>query len=177
MKKFLALILCAVLALGLVACGAASDSTTEPAESAQTENTDAVSTPSVYTNKYTNLDQAAVLGEIAKYSGVSVVATTNADGTPNIAILTPGAAGDDSHIVFNLAPNTSAENIRRDKVAEMVFDKNNPAAETKEGRHQGATLRLELEEDADVLAALKEKNEYINDNSLVMKLVEVMPVG
>ena len=173
MKKFLAMILCAVLALGLVACGAASDTTTEnPAE-----GTDAVSTPSVYTNKYTNLDQAAVLGEIAKYSGVTVVATTNADGTPNIAILTPGAAGDDSHIVFNLAPNTTAENIRRDKVAEMVFDKNNPAAETKEGRHQGATLRLELEEDQAVLDSLKEINEYINDNSLVMKLVEVMPVG
>ncbi len=171
MKKIFALALCAVLALGLVACGNAADAD-KPAAGA-----DAVSTPSVYTNLYTNLDQAAVLEEIAKYSGVTVVSTANADGTPNIAILTPGAAGDDSHIVFNVAPNTTQENLLRDKVAEMVFDKADPTAATKEERHQGAVLRLELEEDKDVLDSLKEINEYITDNSLVCKIVEVMPIG
>ncbi len=188
MKKLIALLLCAVLALGLVACGNAPaqekesenlESTAQPAEG-EAENkteTDAVSTPSTYTNLYTNLDQAALLEEIAKYSGVTVVATTNADGTPNIAILTPGAAGDDSHIVFNLAPNTTKENILRSKQAEMVFDKVNAAAETKAERHQGAVVRLELEEDPAVLEELKKSNEYITDNSLVCKLAEVMPVG
>ncbi len=169
MKKIIALALCAVLALGLAACGNSAEDN-KPAA-------DAVSTPSVYTNLYTNLDQAAVLEEIAKYSGVTVVATANADGTPNIAILTPGAAGDDSHIVFNVAPNTTQENLLRDKVAEMVFDKSNPTAETKEERHQGAVLRLELEEDQAVLDSLKEINEYITDSSLVCKIVEVMPIG
>ena len=165
MRKYLAIVMAAVLALALVACGTESEA-----------EVDAVSTPSNYTNKYTNLDQAAVMDAIAAYSGVSVVATTNADGTPNIAILTPGTAGD-SHIVFNLAPNTSKENILRDKVAEMIFDQNNPAAETKEERHKGAMLRLELEEDQAVIDELADGNDYINDGSLVCRVVEVLPVG
>lgn len=172
MKKFMAVLLCSFMALALVACGNKTDS---PANGG--ENLDAVTTPSVSTNMYTNLDQAALLKEIGKYSGVTVVSTVNADGTPNIAILTPGVA-DENHIVFNLAPtNATMTNLKRDKVAKMVFDKPNTAAETKEERHQGAVVRLELEEDTAVLDELKANNEYITDSSLVCKLVEVLPVG
>ncbi len=172
MKKFLAIMMCAMLALGLAACGAASESS-----SANGEKLDAVTTPSVSTNMYTNLDQAALLEEIGKYSGVTVVSTVNADGTPNIAILTPGVA-DENHIVFNLAPtNATMTNLKRDKIAKIVFDKPNTAAQTKEERHQGAVVRLELEEDTAVLDELKASNEYITDSSLVCKIVEVLPVG
>ena len=83
MKKIIPLALSAVMAFSLVACGSA------PADKAS--STDAVSTPSVYTKQYTNLDQPTLLEEIDKYTGVSVIATTNADGTPNNAILTPAA--------------------------------------------------------------------------------------
>ncbi len=191
MKKIFALVLCAALALSLAACGnkPAAESTAPsevPAESAASgetsgeaaaEGADAAATPSVYTNLYTNLEKAALLEEIAQYTGVTVVATTNADGTPNIAILTPGAAGDEDHIIFNVAPNTTQENLLRDKVAEMVFDKSNPTAETKEERHQGAVLRLELEEDKAVLDELKANNQYISDATLVCRIAEVMPIG
>ena len=108
---------------------------------------------------------------------MSVVSTVNADGTPNIAIFTPGAAGDDSHIVFGLADNATKANLLRDKVAKMVFDIPNTAAETKEERHQGAVVKLELEEDQTVLDELKKGNEYITDASLVCKIVELLPVG
>ncbi len=173
MKKLTTVVLSTVLALSLTACANSekADGKTPNGEA------DATATASVYTNRYTNLDQATLLQEIAQYSGVTVVSTVNADGTPNIAILTPGTAGDEEHIVFNLAPNATKANILRDKVAEIVFDKVNTAAETKEERHQGAVVRLELEEDQAVLDALKEQSKNVTDGSLVCKIVEVQPVG
>ena len=168
MKKIAALALSAALLLSLAACAPAAG---KPEDS---KEPDTVTTP---TGKYTNLSQQELLDAIAAYSGVSVVSTVNADGTPNIAIFTPVAAGDDSHIVFGLADNATKANLLRDKVAKMVFDIPNTAAETKEERHQGAVVKLELEEDQTVLDELKKGNEYITDASLVCKIVELLPVG
>lgn len=171
MKKFAVLALGAALTLSLAACAPTAE---KPKGDG---GADTVTTASVTTGLYTNLSQQELLEAIAAYSGVSVVSTVNADGTPNIAIFTPGAAGDDSHILFGLADNATKTNILRDKVAKMVFDKPNTAAETKEGRHTGAVVKLELEEDKAVLDGLKANNEVISDAFLVMKIVEVLPVG
>lgn len=165
--------LAGVMALSLTACSQPAGGDT----SGGTPSTDAVTTASVTTGLYGNMSQQELLDAIAAYSGVSVVSTVNADGTPNIAIFTPGAAGDDSHIVFGLADNATKANLLRDKVAKMVFDIPNTAAETKEERHQGAVVKLELEEDADVLAQLQESNESVSEASVVLKIVEVLPVG
>ena len=137
---------------------------------------DAAATASATTGLYTNLDQAALLEAIGQFKGLCNVSTVNADGTPNIAIFVPGVA-DDSHIFFNWADNATKANLLRDKVAKMVFDIPNTAAETKEERHQGAVVKLELEEDADVLAQLQESNESVSEASVVLKIVEVLPVG
>ena len=128
--------LAGVMALSLTACSQPAGGDT----SGGTPSTDAVTTASVTTGLYGNMSQQELLDAIAAYSGVSVVSTVNADGTPNIAIFTPGAAGDDSHIVFGLADNATKANLLRDKVAKMVFDIPNTAAETKEERHQGAVV-------------------------------------
>lgn len=177
MKKnsLVLLALAGVMALSLTACSQPDAGESAPAPT--DGSTDAVTTASVTTGKYGNLTQQELLDEIAAYSGVSVVSTVNADGTPNIAIFTPGAAGDDSHIVFGLADNATKTNILRDKVAKMVFDIPNTAAETKEERHRGAVVKLELEEDQDVLAELMANNDRISENSIVCRIVEVLPVG
>ena len=172
MKKLFAIALSAVLAVSMVACSSGAE------EGQKEEVKDVVATASTYSNKYTNLSQEELLTEISRYSGVTVVATTNPDGTPNIAIFTPGAVND--HIVFNTAPCTTMDNLRREKTAEMIFDKVNVAAETKEGRHQGAAVKIALEEDEAVINELKSTEigaAYINDNTVICKIVEVMPVG
>lgn len=166
MKKFLALTAALALTLSLAACAPTGE---------KPGGTDAVSTASQTTGLYTNLDKQGLLDAIAAYSGVSVVATVNADGSPNNAIFTPGAAGE--YIVFGMADNATKSNLQRDKRAVLVFDSPNTAAETKEGRHSGAVAVLKLVEDSKVLDGLKAENERVTDGSLVCEIVEVRDVG
>ena len=135
-----------------------------------------IATASATTGLYTNLDQAALLEAIGQFKGLCNVSTVNADGTPNIAIFVPGVA-DASHIFFNWADNATKANVLREKTAIMSYDIADPTAEEKAGRHSGAVVKLELEEDQDVLADLMASNDRITENSLVCRIVEVLPVG
>lgn len=156
---------------------ASSAATSSEAATSETAvSADTAATASATTGLYTNLDQAALLEAIGQFKGLCNVSTVNADGTPNIAIFVPGVA-DDSHIFFNWADNATKANVLRDKTAIMSYDIADPTAEDKSGRHSGAVVKLELEEDADVLAQLKESNESVSDASVVLKIVEVLPVG
>lgn len=202
MKKLAIALLTLTLVFNLCACGqssssaasassaastsaasseAASEATSEAASSAASASetavsADAAATASATTGLYTNLDQAALLEAIGQFKGLCNVSTVNADGTPNIAIFVPGVA-DDSHIFFNWADNATKANVLREKTAIMSYDIADPTAEEKAGRHSGAVVKLELEEDADVLAQLQEANESVSEASVVLKIVEVLPVG
>lgn len=202
MKKLAIALLTLTLVFNLCACGqssssaasassaastsaasseAASEATSEAASSAASASetavsADAAATASATTGLYTNLDQAALLEAIGQFKGLCNVSTVNADGTPNIAIFVPGVA-DDSHIFFNWADNATKANVLREKTAIMSYDIADPTAEEKAGRHSGAVVKLELEEDAEVLAQLQEANESVSEASVVLKIVEVLPVG
>lgn len=169
MKKLLSMICLCAVALSLTACA--------PKEEAPSDDVvDAVTTPSTYTNKYTNYSQEEVLQAMKQYRGLCTVATVNAEGTPNVAIFVPGVA-DDSHIMFYWANNATKENVLRDGKAVLTYDVANPTAESKEERHQGAVIKVELETDEQVLADLKANNEAVNDAAVVLKIVEVLPIG
>ena len=204
MKKLAIALLTLTLVFNLCACGqssssaaTASSTTSTSAASSETSSSevssseaasseaaasetavsaDAAATASATTGLYTNLDQAALLEAIGQFKGLCNVSTVNADGTPNIAIFVPGVA-DDSHIFFNWADNATKANVLREKTAIMSYDTADPTAEEKAGRHSGAVVKLELEEDAEVLAQLQEANESVSEASVVLKIVEVLPVG
>lgn len=204
MKKLAIALLTLTLLFNLCACGqssssaaTASSTTSTSAASSETSSSevssseaasseaaasetavsaDAAATASATTGLYTNLDQAALLEAIGQFKGLCNVSTVNADGTPNIAIFVPGVA-DDSHIFFNWADNATKANVLREKTAIMSYDIADPTAEEKAGRHSGAVVKLELEEDAEVLAQLQEANESVSEASVVLKIVEVLPVG
>lgn len=203
MKKLAIALLTLTLVFNLCACGQSSSSTattssttststssseaasetassegasSETAASETSVSADAAATASATTGLYTNLDQAALLEVIGQFKGLCNVSTVNADGTPNIAIFVPGVA-DDSHIFFNWADNATKANVLREKTAIMSYDIADPTAEEKAGRHSGAVVKLELEEDAEVLAQLQEANESVSEASVVLKIVEVLPVG
>lgn len=203
MKKLAIALLTLTLVFNLCACGQSSSSAASASSAASTSaasseaaseavsseaassaasasetavSADAAATASATTGLYTNLDQAALLEAIGQFKGLCNVSTVNADGTPNIAIFVPGVA-DDSHIFFNWADNATKANVLREKTAIMSYDIADPTAEEKAGRHSGAVVKLELEEDAEVLAQLQESNESVSEASVVLKIVEVLPVG
>lgn len=171
-KKLAMLIMVALIVLPLSAC------TKDNAEKEKNEKdkTDAVSAASEATGLYTNLDQAGVLEVMGQYAGLCNVATVNADGSPNIAVFVPGVA-DENHIMFGWADNATKRNVLRDKVAILSYDVANPAAEDKAGRHKGAVLKVELEEDESVLKSIRESNEAITEDYVILKIAEVLPIG
>lgn len=177
MKKLAALALTAALTLSLAACGSTKPDVEKPTAGTGTNGgADVVATASVVTDKYTNLDKQGLLDAIAAYSGVSVVATVNPDGSPNNAIFVPGAV--DGYLVFGLAENATKANLLRDKQAVLVFDIPNTAAETKEGRHTGAVAELKLVEDQKIIDDLKAANsDRVNDTSVICEITEVRAVG
>ena len=79
--------------------------------------------------------------------------------------------------MFGWADNATKANVLRDKQAVITYDVANPSAETKEERHQGAILKVELEEDQEVLDAIYAANENISDVYTILKIVEVLPIG
>ena len=207
MKKLAIALLTLTLVFNLCACGQSSSSAASASSAASTSaasseaaseatseavsseaassaasasetavSADAAATASATTGLYTNLDQAALLEAIGQFKGLCNVSTVNADGTPNIAIFVPGVA-DDSHIFFNWADNATKANVLREKTAIMSYDIADPTAEEKAGRHSGAVVKLELEEDQDVLADLMATNDSISESSVVCRIVEVLPVG
>ena len=168
--------LVAALALNSCATGGNSGGSTALTPA----SVDAVSAVSAVTNLYTNLDQAALLAAIGQYRGNCTVSTINADGSPNLAIFVPGAAGP-NHVMFGWAENATKANVLRSKQAALSYDITNPAAETKEGRHQGAIVRAVLEEDAAALAEIKaslpEAVAERFDSYVILRIVEVRSVG
>jgi hypothetical protein len=141
---------------------------------------DVVVAASAATNLYTNLDQAALLAAIGRYQGVCTVSTVNADGSPNLAVFVPGAAGP-NHVMFGWAGNATKANVLRTRQAVMSYDVVNLGAETKEARHQGAIVRLVLEDDPAALeqirASLPEAYQSGFDAYTVLRIVEIRPIG
>jgi hypothetical protein len=120
-----------------------------------TNGVDAVTSASTPTNQYYDMTKDELLTAISQYQGVCTVSTVNAEGTSNIGVFVPGVVGTD-HLTFGWAKNATKENFLRTKSAVMIYDVVNTAGAEKTDRHRGAKVVLVLEEDAAVIAELKE---------------------
>ena len=162
-------ILLPVLVLGVLClCGCAEET---PGKLA-----DGTTHASVYTNAYTNLDAPALMESLARYEGVSVVATVNLEGTPNAASFIPAALPPD-HVAFSMGESATRENILRTGVAVLFYDVPNTAEELKALQHSGAIAQLKLVTDADAIKALEEQSGMTLSDSIVMEIDTLYPVG
>ncbi len=145
---------------------------------AQYGDIDSISAAS--TNQY--YEQSSLTGEelmtsIANREGAVAVATTNPDGTPNIATVIPGVASD-KHLAFGIVPNQTTNNLFGNKVAVMSYYLYEAQEEDKFERNKGARLVLQLVEDEATIKELREKNaETTSDNSIFVEIVKVLPLG
>ena len=137
---------------------------------------DAVSSASVATNVYTNLDEEQVYEAINAYTAECMFATTNEDGTPNLAVFAGGYALGGGYIIFNWYDNQTKANITRTRLGMIGYDIVDLSAEEKVDRHQGALLKVALV-DGDEREEVAATTEYINEGTVVVKVVEVLPIG
>ena len=143
-------------------------------------STDAISAAS----KVAYYEKSSLKGEdlwtvIEKRAGAVVVATTNANGTPNAAVIIPGITKDRTALIFGIAPNQTLENIQARKVAVVTIYVYNAAATDKFERNKGARLIVELITDTQEIKRQVEQNKDrgATEQSIFMKIVKVLPLG
>lgn len=151
---------------------------------------DTVTAASTATNQYYDMNKEELLTAISRYQGVCTVSTVNAQGTSNIAVFVPGVVGT-NHLVFGWATNATKENFLRTKRAMLIYDVVNTAGAEKTDRHRGAKVILVLEEDAGVIAQLKETRKqllisggYTEEQAVASveqltfcRIEEILPIG
>jgi hypothetical protein len=138
---------------------------------------DAVASASVATNAYTNLDKEQLIAVANALTAECTVATTNEDGTPNIAVFGGGSIMKGEYIVFNWTDNQSKANLMERKLGMVAFDVVNLSAETKQERHKGAKVRIEYVDDKTIREELKAESERVIDATLIVRIVEILPIG
>lgn len=111
----------------------------------------------------------------AQKNGAVTVATVSADGSPNLAVVIPGVA-DENTLVFALAPNQTRVNFAERKVAVMAYYIYNPDAAEKPDRNRGCRVHLKLVEDETRLTELNEGKEK-PENYQYFEIVKIEPLG
>ena len=171
----------AVLGLGGGAASALASEKSASKDSAMEEAkgdspVDAVSSASTDTNKFKNMDQATLMTQLPTMTGLVAVATTNEDGSPNLAVFIPSAVGE-KYIYLGFAPNATQANLLRDKQAVILYDEYDLSIENPSDRHYGCRAKVKLVEDAKVLEELKPDLGSYADFATVVEVVEVLPMG
>ena len=137
---------------------------------------DTVSSASTDTNKFKNMDQATLMTQLPTMTGLVAVATTNEDGSPNLAVFIPSATGE-KYVYFGFAPNATQANLLRDKQAVLLYDEYDLSIENPSDRHYGCRAKVKLVEDPEVLEGLKADMGAYADIATVVEIVEVLPMG
>lgn len=182
MKKSLSILtaLTIISTLALTGCGKKADTSA----SADKGNIDIVKTAKVdsisaasktYFYEKSALKDNALLEAIKQRKGASTVATTNVDGSPNLAVVVPGLA-DDNTLMFEMAENQTKVNVQDRKIAVLSVYIYNPTAAEKTERNVGAKVVLKLVEDKDKIKQLTEKTKA-KEGTIFMEMVKTMPLG
>lgn len=107
------------------------------------------------------------------------VATVNADGSPNAAIVIPGVTKDRLYLMFGLAPNQTGVNLRERGFAVVTAYIYNPSAADKLERNRGARIIVEYVSDPELSARLREENKDKGaaPTTIFTRIVKVLPLG
>jgi len=139
-------------------------------------NVDSISAASkTYYYESSSLTGTKLMDAISGRKGATTVATTNEDGTPNIATVIPGVAGE-NHLMFGISPNQTSANMKERKLAVLTVYIYTPSAVEKADRNIGARVILKLVEDPIKLNELMLKTKG-TASTIYMEIVKVLPLG
>lgn len=197
MKRISALVLSAALLLVAAGCSAqqdassaspssqpevsspsapASSSSSAAASSTAPDSPDAVTSASVNFYQNSSLDKPQLMEAIAGAEGGCTIATVNADGTPNLIVAVPAAAGD-SHLAFTWQENDTKANLQRGSqvvISYFLYNKDEP---DKEQRYRGARVKGHLETDQAVIDKLLADDPTLPPICTFVVIDEVVPLG
>lgn len=124
-------------------------------------------------------EAASVTGDdfiafVNERKGAVSIATTNEDGSPNLATLVPGITPDGKYLTITSAENQTIKNIEERKLAVFQFYNYQAQEEDKMKRNTGA--RAIVKYDADKQAELTEQYKP-REGSFMLEIVKVIPLG
>lgn len=103
------------------------------------------------------------------------IATTNADGSPNLAVAIPGITSDGKYLKLGLADNRTKANMTERELAVVMFYEYNPTAVEKTDRNKGCRVIAKYvgdKENTRLNNEAKDKNP-----TLYLEIVEILPIG
>lgn len=128
-----------------------------------------------YYYESSSLKGDALLNAIKERKCAISVATVNADGSPNAAVVIPGLA-DEETLMFGLANNQTKVNFIERKQAVVTAYIYSPTATSKADRNIGARLEVEYISDE---AKIKELTAKTNAaaGTMFVKIIKILPLG
>jgi len=127
-----------------------------------------------YKNSSYNLEQLKASLAAYPYKAAISVATVNADGSPNAAVVIPGLTADGRYLTFGLAGNRTRDNFIERELAVVMFYEYTPSAD-KANRNKGCKVVVKY--------VGNPENERLNraagneKPSLFMEIIEILPIG
>lgn len=103
------------------------------------------------------------------------IATTNADGSPNLAVAIPGITADGKYLKLGLADNRTKVNIAERELVVVMFYEYNPTAVEKTDRNKGCRVVARYVGDEENTRLNTEAN--AKSPSIYLEIVEIMPIG
>lgn len=154
----------------------ANDST----DAITSDDNQSMATPDATTNHFTNLDVQELGESLKRMEGTFVLATTNANNTPDAAIFVPRLL-DEHHLVLFLGNNRTRANIERDGRAWGVYNVIHANAKEKKDRFAGARLELSYVspegETAEEFNQATSNFAQMNPAAIVLRIERIIALG
>lgn len=103
------------------------------------------------------------------------IATTNSDGSPNLAVAIPGITEDGKYLKLGLADNRTKTNLTERELVVVMFYEYNPSAVEKTDRNKGTRVVAQYVGDEENARMNKEAN--AKNPSIYLEIVELLPIG
>ncbi|MCM0651007.1 pyridoxamine 5'-phosphate oxidase family protein [Clostridium swellfunianum] len=177
MKKGIITLLCVtIMTLSLVGCGSKADVNKGiEIEKATVDSISKASTKNFY--EQSSLKGQKLVDAVNARSGSFTFATTNKDGSPNLAVFGFGMI-DEKYAMAGISQNQTLENLKRNKIGVVSFYQYNASAADKLERNKGARLVIKIVEDKAKIEELKKKTEgKSNESTIFFEIVETKALG
>ncbi|MBD7913854.1 pyridoxamine 5'-phosphate oxidase family protein [Clostridium sp. Sa3CUN1] len=180
-KRLIALLCGTVMVFSLTGCGNKADNNVTEnntgviIENASVDSISKASTKAFY--EESSLKGQELVDAVNARTGTFTYATTNEDGSPNLAIFGFGMI-DENYAMAGISENQTLENLKRNKIAVVSFYQYDANATDKLERNKGARLVVKVIEDQAKIDELKGKTEgKSNENTTFFEIVEIKPLG